>query len=203
MPPSTKLTIEQAHYDEAKQIIYGAVAYANILSSAGQYFTPEVLKKMAIEFLPAFMQGEAWIDLDHDNNSTTAFPTESFYVDYDHPIYPKDSWILGLHIESKSAWQSIISGKRTAYSAQFMCLSEEKQVAVECPAVICGITEEVSGHTHSFIIQIDPETGQTYTGRTSVDEGHYHDLKYTAITDNAIGVNSDVKGHAHPIFTIY
>lgn len=184
---------------ESKKQIFGVVAYANVLSTGGDYFSRETLEKLATQFMLDFIRGEAKIDIQHENNPVDAFPYVSF-VTGDDPEdgLPPNAWMLGMQILDDKIWKQVMAGELCSFSMECVGYWEEKEITVEVPQIITGITEPAldDGHTHFYILQINPETGLIIGGVTSTEQDHFHKISYFSRTEQA-------NAHNHRYFTSF
>jgi hypothetical protein len=182
-----------------KRQIFGVVAYADVLSVAGDYFSKETLQRMAQQFMIDFLSGTAKIDVQHKNNPIEAFPYVSFVTgDSPEDGLPANAWMIGVKVLDDLTWEAILEGELCSFSMECLGHGTSKGVILSLPRIIVGVTEPANhdGHFHTFIIHLDPTTGMILSGVTSEDEGHSHQIKSFSRTERRFA-------HNHRYFTSF
>lgn len=176
--------------DEEKRIVYGEVYAPNVLDTYGDFMTAEDIELMAHRFMKLANMQQA-IDTNHDEQPNGSYPVESFIAREGDPEYTPGSWVLGTKIEDDNLWADIKKGEINGYSFQALVRKLAVVVNIDMTPDNFGVTEEADGHFHFFWVEFDDD-GRVKKGRTSEDEGHYHEIKRGTATEKA-------DGHAHRI----
>jgi len=102
--------------DDEKQIVYGVVMEPMKNDSDGNFSLPEDIESAAHLFLKEFRM----IDTEHPREDIAATPVERWITTEDtelggNPV-AKGTWVMGVHIEDKDAWDKVKSGEYTGFS---------------------------------------------------------------------------------------
>lgn len=185
--------------DTNKQVIFGVVAYADIPTTQSTTFTLKELRVLSQQFVMRYLLGEAIIDIQHNRVPIEAFPFISF-VTGETPSngLPPKAWMLGVKVKDSKVWQDLKQGTLNAFSVDIMAMYKETVREYRVPKLMTGLTEPdpYDGHTHAFVLQIDPETQRILHGNTSKSNGHSHVITGYTSTDNSFN-------HNHRYYTVY
>lgn len=176
--------------DETRRIVFGVVYQPNKMDAYGWFMEPDEVEKMAHRFMQLSLSSV--IDTNHDNVPNGSYPVQSFIARENDPDYEVGSWVLGVKIRDEGTWHAISSGQLNAFSMEIMVKKTPAVVKYELVQTQVGETETYDEHTHYFITQID-DNGRVVGGKTSVNAGHYHEIKLNSVTE-------DNSGHSHRYF---
>lgn len=183
---------------EEKQMVYGVVAFSNLISSAGHFFTKKDLVDLSMSFMKNVQQGKAFFDTHHDRKPIDAYIVESFITeskDKNNSQFPSDAWVIGIKVDDSGTWEQVKSKDINSFSATFEADLTQEVVEYEVPTVIAGVTETEGDHSHTYVLVLD-DNGNILSGKTNEVDGHYHDVYY-------IGSTGEGSGHAHRFYTSY
>ena len=181
-PETREKQVRVAKTDDDLQIAYGEV-YAPIPfpDSHGDVMTAEGIRQMAHKFLASGRVNK--IDTRHDNVETGAVVVESFIAEEGSGYIP-GAWVVGVHIPNKDLWLRVKSGELNGFSMQSLVFVREKQIELDVPSKIEGMTEEAEGHRHTYSVRFSDD-GEFLGGSTDLVDGHIHDIESTSITARA------------------
>lgn len=175
-------------FDEELRIVWGEVYAPNVPDSQGDFMSAAEIRKMAYRFMEA--QYGHNIDLEHDFQQTGSFVVESFIAREGDPLFIEGAWVLGVRIPSDELWQAVKDGKINGFSFAGEAITTATTLALEVPDQIVGVTDTVSGHSHTFVVAYD-QGGSFLGGKTGPAlDGHVHEIKRGTITEPA-------NGHTH------
>lgn len=174
--------------DQERQVVFGEVYAPNVLDTHHEMMLAEDIEEMAHRFMQ--LHGST-IDTNHDNIPNGSFPVESF-IAKGHPDYTEGAWVLGVKVADPVIWGMIKRGELNGYSFEAYVKKLPLVVEVDITPENFGKTEKVDGHSHFFWVRLN-DNGVVVEGRTSIDEGHYHDIRKGTATEQAAG-------HAHRYF---
>lgn len=178
--------------DEDEQIVFGEVYAPNILDTYGDFMTKEDIRDMSHRFMQ-LTHMRLSIDTNHDETSNGSYPIESFIARANDPDYTEGAWVLGVKIVDDEVWKEVKKGNLNGYS--FQALVNKLAVVVDMDVTYdkVGVTEpgDDNNHSHLFFVELD-EDGRVLRGRTSVEDGHFHEIDKGTATEEA-------KGHSHRI----
>lgn len=110
-----ELTAPMVFKDDEKQIVYGPVLVPDEPDSDGDKVTEEHIEAVAHGFLKQYGN----IDLRHSLNNVGS-TVESYIAPMDLTFeditVPKGSWIMGVHVSNKDAWDDVKKGKLQGFS---------------------------------------------------------------------------------------
>lgn len=175
--------------DEDKQLVYGEVYAPHLIDTHGDMMLPDDVEIMAHKFMNDQLQYS--VDVMHNNKVIEAIVVESF-VAKGHPEYNEGAWVAVTKIHDDDIWLGIKAGIYNGYSIEAMVVKVPALVEIDVYTQVFGLSEENSGHTHAFFVEMDDE-GDIIGGRTSDDEGHYHVIRYGTATERE-------DGHSHRYF---
>lgn len=170
---------------EEQQIVYGEVYAPNRPDAQGEFMTAVDIQKMAHEFIRSGKMGQ--IDLMHGNKVLKgASVVESFVSDDDDKRFLPGSWVIGVHIPDSILWGSIKKGEINGFSMEALVTRHDREVEVEIPPVVTGLTSKWDGHEHKFFVHYDVN-GQFKGGVTDTVNGHFHSIVAGTHTQDASG----------------
>jgi len=176
--------------DADRQIVTGEVYAPNVIDSHGEMMLPEDVEKLAHRFMQLSALGQT-VDVKHEQTPIDAYPIESF-IAHNHPDYTEGAWVMAVKVNDAAIWADIKKGNLNGFSWQALVYKEEVVAEVTIFPTSIGQTESHSDHVHFFVADLD-DGGKVRSGKTSVTNGHYHEIKAgtaTEVTD----------GHSHRIF---
>ena len=187
--PQRIVTFKAETAQEEQHIVMAEVYAPMIPDSDGEYMDAEGIRKMAYKFMKSMKLDQ--IDKQHTNElSEGATVVESFIAREGDPTFIPGSWVVGVHIPDDADWAKVKKGEINGFSIEAMVVKTPKDVEVEVPPVIRGITMKADdGHTHTFYVAYD-DNGKFLGGRTSDENGHSHIIKRGTITEPS-------EGHQH------
>ena len=192
MASSETKIVRIAKTDEDKQIVFGEVYAPNILDAHGDMMLSDDIESMAHNFLREVNLTQK-VDTNHDNVANGTYPVESFVARAGDPDgYTEGAWVLGVKIADESVWDSIKKGELNGFSVEALVIKKQALATVNVLIDNFGETEEDSGHTHFFFVELD-ESGKVVKGRTSSTDGHFHTISRGTATD-------DTEEHSHRFF---
>ena len=170
---------------EEQQIVYGEVYAPNRPDAQGEYMTREEIRKMAHEFIRSGKMSS--IDVLHDNKVVKgSCVVESFVADEGDTRFIPGSWVIGMHVPDGGLWQRIKKGEINGFSMEALVTRHDRDVNVEIPPVVTGLTSKSDGHEHKFYVAYDAD-GQFKGGVTDTVNGHYHQILAGTHTQKADG----------------
>jgi len=179
--PSIVVKAESA--DE--QICYGEVYAPNRPDAQGEYMTAVDIRKMAHDFLRAGKMGQ--IDVMHGNALVSgASVVESYIADASDKRFLPESWVIGVHVPDPDLWQRIKKGELNGFSMEALVSRHDREVEIEIPPVVTGLTCKYEGHDHKFFVTYD-QKGQFKGGVTDTVNGHFHSIVAGTHTQDAAG----------------
>lgn len=173
---------------DEQQIVMGEVYSPNRPDAQGEFMTTNEIRKMAHEFIQAGKSKQ--IDLLHNGKVVKGCSVvESFISDEHSPTFIPGSWVVAVHIPDKELWQSVKKGEINGFSMEAFVSRKEKEVEVEIPPVVSGMTSKSEDHQHRFYVNYD-DKGDFRGGTTDYVNGHCHVIKAGTVTQ-------DAEGHSH------
>lgn len=178
--------------DETRRLIFGEVYAPNKIDAYGWYMEPHEVEKMAHKFMRLDLSKV--IDTNHDNVPNGAYPVQSFIARAGDPQFSEGAWVLGVKITNEALWQRVVNGELNAFSMEIYVKKVPAVVQYETVTKQVGMTEPAEdGHRHYLYAEIDPTTGRVIGGRTSVVDGHTHDIMLNSVTEKS-------NNHSHRYF---
>lgn len=175
--------------DKELQRVWGEVYIANRIDTHGHMMLPDDVRKLAYSFMRKEL-GKS-IDTQHDNWPNGSYPIESFFVDYEHPVYEMNSWVLGIQVTDTKVWKQIKSGELAGYSFEGTAIEKDAIVTASVLRHQFGFTEPAAdGHVHTFFAALN-EDGRVVGGYTGTTDGHRHVITRGTATD-------EFNDHKHP-----
>lgn len=170
-----------------KHQVFGVVYSPNIPDSDGEYMTATDIEKMAHDFLIAKKLDK--IDVQHNNNlNPGASIIESFIARKGDPDFSEGSWVVGVYIPDEGTWQSIKKGEINGFSLEALVTKTPMTLELDIPPVVNGITTKSEDHEHDFFVTFDAD-GKFMGGRTSIEKGHFHNIRAGTMTEAEQGHN--------------
>lgn len=176
--------------NDEKRLVYGVVYAPNQIDTHGEFMTSEEIEKMAHRFMK--LQLRKTIDVNHNQVPIKSYPVESYIVDNSNSEYPLGAWVVGVKIEDDSMWQSIKNGNINGFSFQAMVRKVPRLVEIDVAKVAIGEVELNDNHSHFFFVELD-DKGTVKSGKTSIVNGHSHDISNGTAT-------AESSGHSHRFF---
>lgn len=175
-----------------ERYVEGVVYAPNQIDTWKEMMTAEDVKTLAYRFLSDVALA-ASIDTQHDNQPTTCKPVQSFIAVKDDPRgYPEDAWVLGVKVEDDDLWDKVKKGVISGFSFEAWVTKVPAVVTVEYFPQIVGKTEEVDGHSHLYVADLD-SYGRVIRGWTCDHNGHSHQIVAGTATEES-------NGHSHRFF---
>jgi Putative phage serine protease XkdF len=158
---------------EEQRMIYGEVYAPDRPDADGEFMTAETIRKMAHDFIRDGLTQS--IDLMHNNElvKNGACIVESWIASKDDKTFIPGSWVIGMHIPDDTLWKAAKEGVLNGFSLEAMAVREEKEVMLEIPPVVSGLTTKSEAHEHKFFVTYD-EAGVFKGGKTDEIDGHFH-----------------------------
>ncbi|QZI85659.1 serine protease [Stenotrophomonas phage Summit] len=163
-----------------KQMVWAEVYAPNRPDVDGEFMTAEDIEKMAYAFLRSGRLDQ--IDVNHDNEVVSAHVIESFIARKGDPDFIEGAWVVGIHISDPDTWQMVLDGELNGFSMEALVTKEEKEMLVEIPPVVKGMTSTEEDHRHEFFVSFD-ENGEFLGGTTDVVNGHSHKIIAGTVTE--------------------
>ena len=183
---SSKLILKSDAEDQ--HLVYGEVYAPNRPDSQGEWMTASEITKMAHEFLRSGRTGQ--IDVMHDNQVVEGCSVvESYIAQKDDPMFIPGAWVVGVHVPDEALWQMIKKGELNGFSMEALVTRHEREVVLEVPPIVQGLTSKSEDHIHRFYVSYD-DKGQFKGGVTDRVQDHSHPINHG--THTAV-----VAGHSH------
>lgn len=175
--------------DAKKQIVWGEVYVPYTMDSQGDFMEPEVIEKMAHDFLRSGLTKS--VDTEHSLQTNGSCVVESFVARDGDQHFPEGSWVVGVHIPDSVTWAMVEKGEINGFSMYGEGVRVAKTLEVEIPddGVIEGETLLFDDHTHRLLVKVD-ESGNLVGGETDTVNGHSHRITKGTVTEMA-------SGHSH------
>lgn len=173
---------------DEQQIVYGEVYAPNRPDAQGEYMERGEIRKMAHEFIRSGKMSQ--IDVLHNNKVVKGCSVvESFVADDGDTRFIPGSWVVGVHVPDGELWSSIKKGDINGFSMEALVSRHDREVEVEIPPVVTGLTSKSEDHEHKFYVTYD-DKGQFKGGVTDTVNGHHHAI--------AAGTHTqETAGHTH------
>jgi len=187
--PPQPLPGEVKKTDDELQIVWSEVYVPWVPDTQGDFMRPDEIRKMAHKFLTKGHQHA--IDQNHDqvDDRYTHSVVESFIARDGDPVFVPGAWVVGVHIPDADTWAAVKSGEFNGFSMDAVCKKQVKVVEIEVDPMVEGLTNEISGHKHSFVVRFN-ESGEFLGGQTNEVDGHSHAIRRATVTEKA-------EGHVH------
>lgn len=169
-----------------QRMVWAEVYAPNKPDSDGEYMTAETIRKMAYAYSRKLALNQ--VDHEHNNELTDGVCiVETFVARKGDPDFIEGAWVVGCHIDNDEKWDKVLKGEINGFSVEAMVMREERDVELDMPPVITGLTTKSEGHgehEHKFYISYD-ETGKFRGGVTDAVDGHSHVIKAGTRTESA------------------
>lgn len=183
-----KCVVKKDEEGQELHLVYGEVYAPNRPDSDGEYMTAEQIMKMAHDFVRK--QRVDQVDQQHDNEAIPGVTVvESFIARKDDPDFIEGAWVVGVHIPDDDTWEKVKKGEINGFSMEAMVVREDKEVELEIPPVVSGVTSKSEDHVHKFYVTYNGD-GKFLGGTTDEVDGHKHSILAGTITE-------EVNGHRH------
>ena len=169
--------------DEEEHLVFAEVYAPNIPDTDTDFMVPEEIKKMAYKFMQNMNLRN--IDVQHNNELVpNACVVESFIARKGDPEFIEGAWVVGIHVDDPKVWDQIKKGELNGFSMEAMVTRTEKELELDIPPVIRGITSKADDeHYHEFFVTYNAE-GNFLGGQTSSAlDGHFHKIANGTTTD--------------------
>lgn len=172
-----------------QRMIYGEVYAPNRPDADGEFMSEETIRVMAHDFLRDGLVKK--IDMMHDNEIVPggACIVESWIASKDDKTFIPGSWVIGMHVPHDGIWKAAKEGIINGFSLEAMAVRVEKEVTLDIPPVVSGLTTKSEDHTHKFFVTYDEE-GVFKGGKTDEVDGHFHAILAGTHTEKE-------EGHLH------
>jgi Putative phage serine protease XkdF len=167
--------------DAEEQVVFGEVYAPGFPDSQGDFMSAEEVKKMAYNFMRKGVTSN--IDVNHSQDPSGSYVVESFIARPDDPTFLPDSWVIGVKISDAHTWGLVKSGELNGFSLDGVGVRTDAVFEIEMPELLKGETDDVNGHTHSFVVKFD-EAGNFLGGHTNPGpNGHVHLILHGTVTE--------------------
>lgn len=181
------LVIKATSEKEELQIAYAEVYAPNLPDSDTEYMDEVTIQKMAHDFMREM--GQKNIDKNHNNEIQNACVVESFIARKGDPDFIPGAWVVGVHIPDKELWAQVKKGEINGFSIEALVTKEPGILEIDIPPIVSGRTfKHDDGHEHQFFVSYDPD-GKFLGGKTSISNGHYHEIRRGTATEVQDGHN--------------
>jgi hypothetical protein len=184
---------------EEQCIVMGIVYSPLEIDTDGETMRPEVIEKMAHDFLANGRVDR--IDLMHDRQPTASRVVESFIARKNDPHdFPEGAWVLAVKIFDPDLWTRVKSGEINGFSFSGPITPVEvRGVPVKHIVKMKGTTEPSTGgpvpeHTHKVQLQFN-KNDKVIPVLTKEALGHQHYVFKTTATELALD-------HAHRLILV-
>lgn len=172
--------------------VFGEVYAPNIVDTDGESMTAEDIQKMAHDFIACGLVKA--LDTNHDHIWNGAEVVELFIARKNDPDYAEGAWVYGVRMKDGALWEAIKSGEINSFSFDATIQKELSETELPAyPSVVIGTTyepvEQEPAHTHAYYLELD-EKVRVVSGKTSIAEGHFHEIGGMVSTEIA-------NGHTH------
>lgn len=171
---------------EWQRVAMAEVLIPEVPNAYGDYWTEDSI----VEAAYMFMEHGFGLDLEHDHQDMSAYwhIVESFIAREGDPDFIKGSWVVGIKILDDDTWNAILSGDINGFSYEALVEYISGVLYVEDDGVRQGVTEPsvIDGHTHRFGVMLGAD-GRPIAGGTTIDNGHEHEIRFAAVTEEADG----------------
>lgn len=174
---------------EEKRIVWAEVYAPDRPDADKEFMRADQIEAMAYNFMRAMKLDS--VDHQHDQvNVDDCCVVESFIARKGDPDFIEGAWVVGMYIGNDTLWEKVKKGEINGFSMEALVFKTPKEVEVEVPPVLSGLTMKSEGHTHEFMVAYN-DNGDFLGGRTSTaSDGHWHPIKRGTITE-------EVEGHTH------
>jgi len=186
-----KLVVKDDTYE---QVVFGEVFAPFRADSQGDAMTDVEIKKAAYNFMKNMRLDN--IDVGHNLQKSGSYVVESFIVRHDNDPdgFIKGAWVLGVKVEDKDLWNSILKGEVNGFSLYGRVppdkVPNKKTVKIQKVTEIKGLTEKslfgmLPEHTHEFHIKFD-DFNRIIPTETNYALGHTHMILQGTSTEESL-----------------
>jgi hypothetical protein len=189
MSASTERQVAFKSGDAKKRIVWAEVYAPDRPDSDNEFMRADHIEKMAYDYMRAMKLDS--VDHQHDQvNKEGCCVVESFIARKGDPDFIEGAWVVGMHIANDDLWAKVEKGEINGFSMEALVLKETKDVTMEVPPVLSGVTMKSEGdgedHTHEFMVAYSEE-GVFRGGKTNTVNDHFHIIKRGTTTEDAGG----------------
>ena len=189
------MKLVQRNDGQYEQVVMAEVIIPDIPNCYGDIYTKEATRDFCYEFA---RQGYG-IDVNHDQqdvDGVEAYVVESFIARAGDPDFIEGSWVVAMKIIDDDLWEAVLSGEINGYSYQALCEMMPVMFQNLANRQVVGVTEPdpVDGHTHDFLVILDPYN-RPVSGGTGLTDGHDHKIANHTVT--GLGVAFGERAHVH------
>ncbi len=172
--------------EEELRLIYGEVYVPMVPDSHNEFMTEDSVRKAGHGFLSTGKVTK--IDLMHNNQLTGCSVVESFIARKDDPDFIPGSWVLGVHVPDDDLWAAVKKGEIGGFSLEAAVIKVPREVELEIPEYVEGVTQKTDDHEHRFKANFSEE-GEFLGGETDMVDGHFHLIRKGTTTETSQGHN--------------
>lgn len=173
---------------DEKQIVWAEVYVPDVPDADNDIMSAADIEVMAYKFMRERKTDR--IDVQHNNETSTAHVVESFIARKGDPHFMEGAWVVGVHVPDKGTWGRIKKGELNGFSMEAMVTRKDHTIEVEIPPVIRGLTHKAEdGHEHEFFVSYDEEAKFLGGYTSKAEDGHSHVISRGTITDTVNGHN--------------
>ena len=178
--------------DEEEHIVMGVVYAPDVPDSHGDFMSAPEIKKALYGFMKRGDMG--CVDIMHDNKRYGCNIVECFLARDGDPDFPiPGAWVAAVWCPDP-IWDRVKAGELNGFSMEALAFREEKEMEMDFPPALKGLTTKEDDHEHEYEILFTPE-GDFIGGRTSIAMGADGKAHYHAIVK---GVKTEeTNGHSH------
>ena len=167
------------------QIVWAEVYAPDVLDSDNDYMSAETIREAAYNFLKNGLTN--MVDVNHDNEvNYSCYVVESFIARPNDPDFIEGAWVAGVHIDNTVIWNKVKSGELNGFSLEAKSFGVKKELEVDFPDNISGVTHKEDDHEHEFVVNYDSK-GNFLGGETNVVNGHKHIIKRGTVSEVSNG----------------
>lgn len=171
--------------DDAKQVLYSEVYAPGVPDSQGDFMTADEIEQMAWNFMQSGNLRN--IDREHDQRFVHGdCIVESFIARTADPDFIPGAWVVAIHVPDPLQWSLVKNGTYNGLSMDGDADRLDKNIELEMPDKLEGMTSVTNDHEHRFVVAYSP-TGEFLGGITDVVDGHQHTISRGTVTDEADG----------------
>ena len=176
-----KCEVKKGDAGKEFRLVYGEVYAPNRPDVDGDYMTEEHILNMAHDFVRKGRMGQ--VDIQHDNRIVPGIQVvESFIARSDDKDFIPGSWVVGVHVNDEAIWSAIKKNEINGFSMEALVMREDREVEMEIPSIVKGLTSKTEDHTHQFFVTYDDQ-GKFLGGITDDVNGHNHKIVGGTVTE--------------------
>lgn len=184
--PAHEIAFKKEDHD--KRLVWAEVYAPDRPDADGEFMRADEIEKMAYAFMKS-MKMDA-VDTHHSQeNEEGCCVIESFIARKGDPDFIEGAWVVGIHVDRDDIWEKVDKGELNGFSMEAWVKREEKDVELEVPPVLTGMTMKSEDHEHEFMVAYNDD-GLFLGGRTNEVNGHSHLILRGTVTQTA-------DGHSH------